>query len=159
MEGMITNARQFLESEEGQKFEKQIQDQFMGNKGDASSNQGPGNAGQEQDSTSGMNSAPSDRLNDNSSAADQASGRDNAYDQAGQQNTYDSSSGYNANDTTSEGGYGTNAGGDSFSSANQTGMGGNSAGQFGGTGSANDPQESYIDQEQSSRGPGDDQGY
>lgn len=79
-QGMVDNARAFLESDEGQKFEQGLQQEFLGNKQNAGpadagdgrdssdpsqgsygsssgDDVGPGSGGQGQDSTSGMNSS------------------------------------------------------------------------------------------------------
>lgn len=65
MQGQVDAAKAYLESAEGQDFEKQVQESFLGGspakqsqlgQDSDSSNNDTGNAGQGEDSTSGMNS-------------------------------------------------------------------------------------------------------
>ncbi|KAK9896332.1 hypothetical protein P389DRAFT_196430 [Cystobasidium minutum MCA 4210] len=136
MQGMVDEAKAFLESAEGQDFEKDMQESFLAGSPSTQSKwaerilaekgkrQDLGNAGQSQDSTSGMNKAPSGPRTSGTDSTDTS-----AYNEAGRDNAQNDGP-YTETDTTSSGGYGTNAAGSSFSAANQSGMGGNQPGQF-----------------------------
>jgi hypothetical protein len=67
MQGMVDEAKAFLETAEGQDFEKDMQESFLAGSpssqtqwaqrilAEKEKSQGSGNAGQDEDSTSGMN--------------------------------------------------------------------------------------------------------
>ncbi|GHJ88365.1 hypothetical protein NliqN6_4767 [Naganishia liquefaciens] len=136
MEGLIDNAKKFMASEEGQKMQAKFEqqggadiDDFLG-KNTASSSGDNVNFQQSAGDGSNQYSAGQQGRSDAAFSGDVSEAKVREQD-----NDY---SGYGGEDSTAEGGWGANKGGDSFSRQNQLGAENNDSGDASGRTGNND---------------------